>query len=607
MTSNSFTPTSREETQRKMDIQAEAARTHKPSQSYTLADRFEEHACNRPDTIFLIYKDEAISYDELNRRANKIAYAALASGLQKGNVVALMMDNRPEFIATYLGLSKLGVTVALINTHAKEQALAHALQTTNSQFLYAGSECLNQVYSIPDLAGKFPIFCISDEAYQQPLPAGIRDLAELVQKASDENPPRELRQGITAADNLFYVFTSGTTGLPKAACMSHMRWLNTGESNAAVLQASDKDVFYCFLPLYHGAAGMSLMSAAVAVGASVVLRRKFSTTEFWQEVRRNRVTICQYIGEVCRYLLTQPERTDDADNPLKKIIGAGLSQPVWDQFQKRFGIEQIFEGWGATEANCGMMNLDNRAGSCGRIPFKDRHNARLIRYDTELDEYLKDAHGHCVECEANEVGELIGMILNIPDSGAGRFEGYTDPEATEKKILRNVFSEGDAWYRSGDLLRRDEEDYYYFVDRVGDTFRWKSENVSTQEVANALGDYAIFESINVYGVKIPGQEGRAGMAAVVLTENAIFDPGDFFYYCKNRLPRYAIPLFLRISKQAELTTTYKLRKVDLQKQGYSTELVSEPLYVLDEQQNCYRSLTNNTLEQLNIRPFVADV
>lgn len=594
---------SREETQRKMDIQAAAAGTHRPNQTYTLADRFEEYAATHPDKTFLIYNDQKISYGELNRQANLIANAGRDTGLTKGDVAALMIENRPEFISTYVGLSKLGVTVALINTHARDSALAHALQTTNSKILYVGSECLEQIASIPYLTKQLTSYCIPDNEKQTELPTNINNLNNLLEGVSDSNPPTELRYGLTAADDLFYVFTSGTTGLPKAAHMSHMRWLNTGESNAAILQATKEDVFYCFLPLYHGAAGMSLVSAAVAVGASILLRRRFSASQFWPEVRKHRVTICQYIGEICRYLITRPEQPDDADNSLKKIIGAGLTPKVWIEFQTRFGIEQVFEGWGATEANCGIMNLDNKVGSCGRIPFKDRSIVRLIRYDSDSDSHIKDMQGHCVECDTNEVGELICMILDIPDSGAGRFEGYTNPEATEKKILRNVFTDGDAWFRSGDLLRRDKDDYYYFVDRVGDTFRWKSENVSTQEVANALSDYPGLDSINIYGVSIPEQEGRAGMAALVFTDSVAFDPIEFYRFCSERLPRYAIPLFIRVSQQAEITTTFKLRKVDLQKQGYAPELVNDPLFVSDEQLQQYTPLTPDALKRLNIRPF----
>jgi len=597
---------SREETQRKLDRQAAAAGTHTPSQPYTLADRFEERAEKQPDKTFLVYQNQSITYGELNRHANRIAHTAQVAGLKKGDVAALMMDNRPEFFYTYVGLSKLGVTVALLNTHAREQALAHALATTNSRCLYVGSECLEQIATLPNLTRELPVYAIPDGTEQSALPSGITDLVAQLDGASDDNPPADLRQGLTAADDLFYVFTSGTTGLPKAAHMSHMRWLNTGEANAAVLDASADDVFYCFLPLYHGAAGMSLVSAALAVGATILVRRRFSTSQFWREVREHGVTICQYIGEICRYLTTQPPQPDDADNPLKKIIGAGLTASVWTEFQSRFGIEQVFEGWGATEANCGIMNVDNKVGSCGRIPNKQLSNVRLIRYDTDSDTHPKDDNGRFIECEPGEMGEVIGMILDLPNSGAGHFEGYTDPDATEKKILRNVFTEGDAWFRSGDLLRRDEDDYYYFVDRIGDTFRWKSENVSTLEVANALSGFPGLETINIYGVAVPDQEGRAGMAALVLSEGVEFDSAAFYRFCSEHLPRYAIPLFVRISQQAEITTTFKLRKVDLQKHGYSPELCSDPLFVNDEQQQCYLPLTNDTLERLNIKPFAKD-
>ena len=349
---------------------------------------------------------------------------------------------------------------------------------------------------------------------------------------------------------------------------------------------------------------MSLASSAFSTGAAVLLRRRFSVSNFWQEVRKYHVTICQYIGEICRYLVAQPIQADDADNPLKKMIGAGLSANVWKEFQQRFDIEQVAEGWGATESNAGMTNIDNKVGSCGRIPFKEKSNVRLIRYDMESNEHLRDSEGRYIECKAGEVGELVGMIFNIPGLAAGRFEGYTDEQATERKILRHVFNDNDAWYSSGDLLRFDDDGYYYFIDRIGDTFRWKSENVSTTEVADTLSNYLPLNSINIYGVAVPEQEGRAGMASLVMKQGEVFDPVGFFDYCYQHLPAYAIPVFVRISEAAELTTTFKLRKVDLQKQGYSPALVKDPLFVLSEKEQCYLPLTEAALEKLSLLPFL---
>jgi fatty-acyl-CoA synthase len=345
------------------------------------------------------------------------------------------------------------------------------------------------------------------------------------------------------------------------------------------------------LPLYHGAAGMVVVSSALAQGAAIALRRRFSAGRFWDEVRRDGVTGLQYIGEICRYLLNQPPRPDDRDHGLRVMMGAGLTAGGWEAFQSRFGVERILEGWSSTEANTNLINLDGKVGACGRIPFRDRHNGRLIRWDVETESHPRDARGFCIECAPGEAGEFIGMILDLPDSGAGRFEGYTSVEETERKILRGVFQAGDAWYRSGDLLMRDEDDYYYFVDRIGDTFRWKSENVSTQEVAEALADFPGLEIANVYGVPVPGAEGRAGMAALVLRDRDAFDGRAFFALTVERLPDYAAPLVVRLVAAADLTSTFKLRKIDLQREGYDLDVVCDPLYVRDPAAHAYVPLT----------------
>jgi fatty-acyl-CoA synthase len=287
------------------------------------------------------------------------------------------------------------------------------------------------------------------------------------------------------------------------------------------------------------------------------------------------------------------------------MMGAGLGPEIWEEFQRRFGIERIVEGWSSTEANTSLINLDNRVGSCGRIPFKELHNGRLIRYDVASDSHPRTAEGRMIECEIGEVGEFIGAIPDLPDSGAGRFEGYTSKVATDQKILHDVFTDGDRWYRSGDLLREDDDGYFYFVDRIGDTYRWKSENVSTQEVAEELGTYPGVEVANVYGVKVTGAEGRAGMVALVFGNAGDFDGAAFFAFSDSRLPRYAVPLFVRIAAEADMGHTFKLRKLELQRQGYDPAEIRDPLFVRDEDAAAYVPLTTERLAKVGLPPFVA--
>ncbi|HMX11525.1 MAG TPA: AMP-binding protein, partial [Burkholderiaceae bacterium] len=437
---------------------------------------------------------------------------------------------------------------------------------------------------------------------ERPAAASLRalcglDLAELVAASATFDPPAAWREGLVAGDTAQYIFTSGTTGLPKAAVISHARWLMAGAAMQAVWEIEPEDRFYCFLPLYHGAASMSATATALTAGASLLLRRKFSRREFWADVRRHGVTFAQYVGEICRFLLSNPPQPDDRDHPLRKMAGTGLAPEVWNQWIERFGAAQIFEGWGSTEANASTLNLENRVGSCGRVPFWDKTNLRLVKYDLDRGEHPRGPDGFLQLADVDEPGEAIGQIHDFPDVVAGRFEGYTSAEATEKKILRNVFRPGDAWWSSGDLLRCDADGYCWFVDRIGDTFRWNSENVSTTEVADQLGDFPGMDALTIYGVQVPGREGRAGMAAVVMHPGTAFDAQAFWALATSRLPRYAAPLFLRLAPAADMTGNYKLRKVDLQREGFDAARVRDPLLVRDDAAGRYVPLTPEALQR----------
>jgi fatty-acyl-CoA synthase len=595
----------REVTQARLARLSAGTLQHVPGQAYTVGDRVEERAARDPDRIFLFFEDRRIRYGEFNAAANRVAHAALAAGLRSGDVAALLMHNRPEFITIWAGLAKLGVVTALLNAHARGPSLRHALETANAKHLFVGAECLSQLRDGGRVSGDGVRVFVASES-PTALPDGAVDLADVLGKMPSENPDSSVRSGLVAGDDLFHIFTSGTTGLPKAARLSHMRFLGVGDGMSAVAGYGPDEVIYCVLPLYHGAAGMVVVSCALAQGAAIALERRFSAGSFFDDARRYGVTACQYVGEICRYLLNQPPRSTDRDHSLRVMMGAGLGPDIWQAFRDRFGIEQVLEGWSSTEANTSLINVDNKIGSCGRIPFKELHNGRLIRFDVETESHPRDANGFCIECEAGEVGEFIGLIPDLPDSGAGRFEGYTSKAATDQKILGNVFARGDRWYRSGDLLRRDADDYFYFVDRIGDTFRWKSENVSTQEVAEALMGFPGLRIANVYGVKVPRAEGRAGMAALVVDEPRRFDGRAFYAFSAEHLPSYAAPAFVRLAPEADVTTTFKLRKVDLMRQGYDPSRVRDPLYVRDDGQRAYLPLTPASLEAAGYPPFEAD-
>ncbi len=600
---------SREETQAKLDLRSAAASCIKPSQLYTVADRFESQVDRQGDRSFLIYGDQHFSYREVEERANQYANTFIARGIRAGDVCALAMENRPDFFFCWLGLTKVGAVTAFINYHLSGKALIHALQSTGAKAVLVGEECLTGFLELGD-GISCACWLVADAEKpvdRDSLPTWLdQGFHDQVLAAPRTRPDAGYRAGIRAEQAMLYIFTSGTTGLPKAARYSHMRWMTSGDVMVVTLKVTPDDVFYCCLPLYHGAAATSVTSTALAAGASVVVRRKFSASEFWGEVRRNGVTVFQYIGEICRYLLNKPAQANDRDHSLRCMLGAGLSKEVWSRWVERFGELDVFEGWGATEANAATLNVDNRIGSCGRVPFWDKTNLRLLKFDTETQTHVRDANGRYVHCQPGEVGEAVGFIVDHPEIGAGRFEGYTSSEATEKKILRNVFADGDAWWASGDLLRYDEDGYCYFVDRIGDTFRWKSENVSTLEVADALGDFPGMELINIYGVLVPQHEGRAGMAAILMQPGERFDPQRFFDFARERLPHYAVPVFVRVSAMADMTTTYKLRKIDLQRQGYDPDLFDDPLYVKDDSAGCYVPVTAQALARVGLPPFAGE-
>ncbi len=561
------------------------ART-RPESPRTIADVIEEQAAARGRHPFVVFEGRTVSFDEYNRGANRVAHWALAHGIGRGDRVALLMQNRPEFLETWAGLAKVGATSALINTNLTGRALEHAIETAEPKHVIVGSELLPLLATVDDTS-KWQVWVANDPGSEATAwPSGARDLAAELAGRPSANPPASARAGAVAGDDLFYIYTSGTTGLPKAARFSHLKFFTTGTAGR-LAGFTPSDVMYCALPLYHSAGGAMAVGSVLLSGATLTLRRRFSAREFWSDVRESRSTSFQYIGEFCRYLLNQPADPRDGEHQLSFCIGNGLRPDIWEDFRDRFRIPNIVEFYGATEGNVAMMNLDNKVGSVGRIPSKLLMDARIVRYDVERDEHLRDSSGRLVECAVGEVGELVGAMPTRKGETRGRFEGYTSKEATERKILRNAFAEGDSFFRTGDLLKKDAKGYFYFVDRIGDTFRWKGENVSTQEVAEAVSAYPGVEVANVYGVEVPGGDGRAGMAALVLADPKSFDPRAFYAHVVSSLPSYAVPVFLRLQLEAEVTGTFKLRKVELQREGWDPAKLDDPLLVRDDASKTY--------------------
>ncbi|HVO93167.1 MAG TPA: AMP-binding protein, partial [Terriglobales bacterium] len=386
------------------------------------------------------------------------------------------------------------------------------------------------------------------------------------------------RPSVTINDRALYLYTSGTTGLPKAAIIDHRRLMTWSHWFAGLMNASPDDRMYNCLPLYHSVGGVVAIGAMLASGGSVFIREKFSTTQFWDDVTRWDCTLFQYIGELCRYLANAEPHPREVAHRIRLCCGNGLRADVWTKFMTRFRIPQILEFYAATEGNFSLFNVEGKPGAVGHIPpfLAHRVSVALVKLGTSMLEPVRDEHGFCIRCTPNEVGLAIGKIARDGSDAGGQFDGYTNREETEKKILRDVFEKGDAWFSTGDLMRKDERDYFYFVDRVGDTFRWKGENVATSEVSEAIATFPAIAEANVYGVSIPGTDGRAGMAALVLKER--LDLAALRTHLAGCLPTYARPLFVRIKRSIEVTDTFKQTKGKLAAQGYNPKVTDDPIF-----------------------------
>lgn len=561
-----------------------------PGSGVRVPDHIEKTVDRFPERPMAITDEGEISYAAFDAFANRVAHWALEQGLKPGDTVALFMPNCWQYIAIWFGLSKVGVITSLLNNQLSGHSLAHCLSIGDTRHaIIAGelgeaylSACEEDDLDVPawSLDGEFE---------------GARDFGAALTRQSEERPPLAARESVKPRDPVLKMFTSGTTGLPKAALMTHIRALYYLNIFAIISKSTEHDRMMMVLPLYHATGGLCGVGCALSYGGALIIRRKFSASAFWPDVKQFGATTFMYVGELCRFLVNSPVSPDEAGHSLRAAVGNGMSRDVWNKFQARFNLPDIIEFYGSTEGNVGLVNTTNQPGAIGRVPsyLKHRFNIDLVKFDMDTELPVRDAEGRCVKCGPDEVGEAIGRI--DPTDARFRFDGYGSKEDTEKKILRDVYEEGDAWFRTGDLMSRDRLGYYYFVDRVGDTFRWKSENVSTGEVAEALNFDGI-EQANVYGVAVQGHVGRAGMAALV--GSAELDLEALHQQVHEALPAFARPLFLRLQEQTDTTGTFKLRKVDLVKEGFDPDRIEDPLYFDHPVIGKYVRLTRELYEQI---------
>jgi len=566
---------------------------HHPRRIFPRA--MEEAAEKFAEAPALLSDLECLTYRTLAERSNRYARWALDLGLAKGDLVCLIMPNRPEYMAIWLGLTSIGVIVGLINTNLAGSSLAHCVKIVAPKQVIVAVELLERfTAAVPDILGTAKIWVHGDSH------ADIPRIDRQIEQYSGEPLRGDERRLVTIDDRALYIYTSGTTGLPKAANVSHARLMQWSNWFTGMLEIRSIDRLYNCLPMYHSVGGVLATGAVLIAGGSVVIRENFSASRFWDDIVRWDCTLFQYIGELCRYLLHTEPSPHEIEHHIRMCCGNGLRPDIWNDFKSRFRIPQILEFYAATEGNVSLFNVEGKPGAIGRIPsyLAHRFSATPVQIDIETGAPVRNEQGFCIRCAPNEIGETIGRLFMDPSNVGSRFEGYTSEEDSAKKILRNVFEPGDAWYRTGDLMQKDDQGYFYFVDRIGDTFRWKGENVATSEVAETICAFPGIAQACVYGVPVPGADGRAGMAMLV-TEDQL-DLAAFRTHLINRLPEYAVPLFLRSRNEMEVTTTFKYTKNVFLSQGYDPAATSDVMYFNDRERRQFVRLDKELYNRIQL-------
>jgi fatty-acyl-CoA synthase len=535
-----------------------------------------------PDRVALKFETETVTYAGYQAHVNRLAWVLARSGVRAGAPVAILAPNSPLFVAALGAVAKLGAIGALINTHVTGTGLTHVLCASGATVGLCDASALPTLAAV---AGTHPVRFHADAPAGAATPPDVRLLGETT--VPDPAPEPDIPD-VRGGDVFLYIYTSGTTGYPKPAIVRHLRFTMGGISLSQLLGVEAGETIYAPLPLYHGESLFVGFAPAFRAGGAFASRRTFSASAFLDDVRRHEAVAFVYVGELCRYLLRQPPTSHDRDHRLRVAAGAGLRPDIWTAFTERFGIARVVEMYGATEGNIALQNLDNRPGSVGKPHPMLEDQVALARVDLATGALVRGPDGRVVPCGTDEPGEILGKVGL---AGSMEYDGYADREATERKLVRGVFAHDDTWFRSGDLLRRDAEGYYYFVDRIGDTFRWKGENVATMEVADCLSSAPGVTEANVFGVTVPGEDGRAGMAALVLREGATFDGAAFFAHADAHLPRYAMPAFVRVLRTMDVTGTLKQRKAGLVAEGWDAARTSDPLFVRDDAARTYVPLT----------------
>jgi fatty-acyl-CoA synthase len=526
----------------------------RPSAKTSIGKVFQDRAARYADKVFIKFGDEQITYRQANETANRYAAVLAARGVGHGDVVGIVLRNSPQSVLLMLATVKCGAIAGMLNYHQRGDVLKHSFGLLGARAVITETDLIEP---------------INESGAEMDGLTTVEELQRLAATAPTANPATT--SAVLAKDKAFYIFTSGTTGMPKASVMTHHRWLRALAGFGGLgMRLTSNDTLYCCLPLYHNNALTVALSAVLNSGAALALGKSFSASKFWDDVMRYDATAFVYIGEICAYLLNQPPKETDRKHKVRVIAGNGLRPAIWDEFTERFGIERVCEFYGASEGNTAFVNVLNIDKTTGICPTP----VAFVKYDGDTGEPVRGEDGRVRKVRNGEPGLLLSKISNFQP-----FDGYTDQEATEKKLVRNVFRDGDVWFNTGDLMRSQGFGHAAFTDRLGDTFRWKGENVATTEVEAALSTDPQVEECTVFGVEVPGTGGRAGMAAIQLTDGEEFDGKALAKAAYERLPGYAVPLFVRVAKELAHTSTFKSQKVDLRKEGYGPD-IKDPLYVL---------------------------
>jgi fatty-acyl-CoA synthase len=535
-----------------------------PTAKTSIGKVFQERAARYGDKVFIKFGDEQLTYRESNETVNRYAAVLAARGVGHGDVVGVMLRNSPQSVLLMLAVVKCGAIAGMLNYHQRGDVLKHSFGLLDASAVVAETDFLEP---------------ISESGAQPDGLMTVDELQRLAATAPTVNPAATA--AVLAKDKAFYIFTSGTTGMPKASVMTHYRWLRAlGGFGGLGVRLSSNDTLYCCLPLYHNNALTVALSSVLNSGAALALGKSFSASRFWDDVIRYDATAFVYIGEICGYLLNQPPKPTDRRHKVRVIVGNGLRPAIWDEFTERFGIERVCEFYGASEGNTAFVNVLNMPKSTGICPTP----VAFVEYDGDTGEPARGDDGRVRKVRSGEPGLLLSKVSNFQP-----FDGYTDKEATEKKLVRNAFRDGDVWFNTGDLMRSQGFGHAAFTDRLGDTFRWKGENVATTEVEAAVATDPQVEECTVFGVEVPGTGGRAGMTAIQLKDGEEFDGKALAKAAYDRLPGYAVPLFVRVVGELAHTSTFKSQKVDLRKEGYGAgEIkVEDPIYVLSGRDEGY--------------------